>query len=583
MSLQRHDSLTPTARATDAPLVISFYTRDTIYEEEAASLIASCRALDLECDVRAVDSLGSWVVNCAHKPAFIAARQREHNRPILWVDADAVVNRPPNLLASTDADFAVYRLPDGSFASGTVFFGTTEAADALLQAWVRLCDADPTELDQVHLATAWQQVSASRDITTLWLPEQYTKVFDQSLTDPVIEHFQASRRANRADASDDERPADDVLDDVQHAPEDRLAQLRKARDNLLSQTAWLRDRLVEQAARTCVEHGYRRIALYGAGKHSLAYARQPWRSLGIEVVAVLDDDPKIESLSGVRVCRPESFEESVDAVVVSSDAAERQVHDAAKARFGPLGIPVLRIYGDAPEMPAVEPTVEHLVRAFGLTESDARWLVENRAERHDATLPMLPPARTELHLRRYELAAKLARGRRIFDIACGTGYGGPILVDQGGAAAVLGFDMDARTVRYAEQRFGRAGVIEFTQADAADTGLPDASADLIVSFETIEHIADADGLAAEFRRLLKPGGKLVLTTPNQWKFTDHHVHSFSKESLAHVLRPHFPHIAWWGQRPGNEPRSLDLPAGIYPLRTDAPRPDTLIVVATAGW
>jgi SAM-dependent methyltransferase len=153
-------------------------------------------------------------------------------------------------------------------------------------------------------------------------------------------------------------------------------------------------------------------------------------------------------------------------------------------------------------------------------------------------------------------------------------------VDQGGAEEVLGVEIDARAVAYATRRYGRPGRIAFHRTDAARTGLDDASFDLVTSFETIEHVEDAEGLLAEFARLVTPGGRLVVSTPNDMGPTPYHVHSFTRSSFATLLARRFGTLAWWGQRAGDERIDDETPPGVYTLTEDAPAPEFFIVVAT---
>ena len=545
----------------DYPLIASFYTPGTRYETDAEQLINSCKRLGLKYDIRPLHSDADWVNTCARKGKFLLKIWQEHSNPILWIDADAVIHDMPDLLMNTDADFAVHRFEGRYFASGTIYFNRTETAGELLAAWAALCEKSPEVPDQQLLEQAYDTVSAARDIKVLWLPESYTKIYDHLLSKAVIEHYQASR---------------DTGGPGMQAPDEESVE--NARDSLMKQVSFLRDRHVEKTAERLAEKGVKRIALYSGGRHSIGYWRQPWEWFGIKVIAILDDKPAREYIGGVPVMVPDKLQESVDAIVISTDYMEEKLYRIACDKFPDINIE--RIYGKRPEPPSREEMIRRFPAEFGISEEDALWLADNRYERHDATLPMLPPERTELHLRRYEAAARLAEGCEVLDLACGTGYGGPILTDQGRAKSVHGIDIDGWAVKYALNRFARGKLIKYSQADVTDTGLPDECADLIASFETVEHISDAVGFIREVTRLLRPGGKLIISTPNDWPLTKYHVHSFTRESFGELLQPHFRSIAWWGQRPGNEPRIPDLPAGMYPLRAGSPKPDFLIAVAT---
>ncbi|MGH2898589.1 MAG: class I SAM-dependent methyltransferase, partial [Solirubrobacteraceae bacterium] len=113
------------------------------------------------------------------------------------------------------------------------------------------------------------------------------------------------------------------------------------------------------------------------------------------------------------------------------------------------------------------------------------------------------------HLARYRFAARLARGRAVLDAACGEGYGSAMLA-AAGAASVVGIDIDAETVAHARATHG----IDAREGDVGRLPCEDASFDLVVSFETIEHVAEPERALDEFRRVLSPGGILVVSTPN---------------------------------------------------------------------
>jgi len=89
------------------------------------------------------------------------------------------------------------------------------------------------------------------------------------------------------------------------------------------------------------------------------------------------------------------------------------------------------------------------------------------------------------------------------------------------------------------------------------TALPlaDASVDLVVSFETIEHLAAQAEMLAEFRRVLAPGGALLISSPNRPVYSgelpaenEYHVRELDRGELADLLAPVFPQQRWYGQR-----------------------------------
>ncbi len=121
----------------------------------------------------------------------------------------------------------------------------------------------------------------------------------------------------------------------------------------------------------------------------------------------------------------------------------------------------------------------------------------------------------EDHIKRYEFASVFAKNKKVLDIACGTGYGSKILYD-GGANQVLGVDISAESINYAKNNYTNTN-IEFFCEPANNLSFPDNFFDLVVSFETIEHLADniLDDYLHELKRVMKPGAKLIISTPNK--------------------------------------------------------------------
>lgn len=336
----------------------------------------------------------------------------------------------------------------------------------------------------------------------------------------------------------------------------------------------LRERLLDRTAAWLATSGITRIALYPGGRHTRAIIRQPWLFHGIRVAAVLDDQPTRDDIAGVPVLTPTEAAENptFQAIVLSTTDFEDAVGERARAAFAGSPVRVVSLYVPDDTIWAADATIERLV-AGGLSLDDARWLVANRSERHDALQPIIPPARTELHARRYELAADVARqlgAGRIADVASGTGYGSRLLSTISGARTD-GVDLDPLAVDYAARLHGCDGACTFHAADACDTPLASGAYDLAASFETIEHVQDATGLVAELRRILKPGGRLVISTPNRMGPTPHHVHDFGFADFAAMIESGLTVERWIGQNPTDEVYSPDLPPGMWVIDPVAAR------------
>jgi SAM-dependent methyltransferase len=115
------------------------------------------------------------------------------------------------------------------------------------------------------------------------------------------------------------------------------------------------------------------------------------------------------------------------------------------------------------------------------------------------------------HEARYVFAGKFVAGKRTLDVACGSGMGTKYL-SVSGAASSVGLDIDPTVVSFASKRYADC---KFAQCDVTKLCIADASIDIVVSFETIEHIKDQAKFLNECYRVLKPGGVLICSTPNQ--------------------------------------------------------------------
>jgi SAM-dependent methyltransferase len=156
------------------------------------------------------------------------------------------------------------------------------------------------------------------------------------------------------------------------------------------------------------------------------------------------------------------------------------------------------------------------------------------------------------HWHRYAAVAPLAAGRRVLDAACGEGYGSWLLASAGGR--VTGVDIDAATIGHARTRYVRDG-LDYACASVTALPLADASVDLVVSFETLEHLALQREMLIEFRRVLAHDGALVLSSPNRPVYNEaggeanrFHVRELDRAELAALLDPVFPQQAWHAQR-----------------------------------
>ena len=116
------------------------------------------------------------------------------------------------------------------------------------------------------------------------------------------------------------------------------------------------------------------------------------------------------------------------------------------------------------------------------------------------------------HLERYRFACQYVQNKRCLDIACGTGYGAPLLVEAG-AEYYVGVDIDEESVRHAEQRYSSKKA-SFVVGSICDYKAEEYY-DVIICYETIEHVARYQAALRNLFSLLRPGGLLLISSPNR--------------------------------------------------------------------
>ncbi len=156
------------------------------------------------------------------------------------------------------------------------------------------------------------------------------------------------------------------------------------------------------------------------------------------------------------------------------------------------------------------------------------------------------------HLHRYAIAARIAGGRRVLDIACGEGYGSALLARSAGQ--VVGVDADERSIRHARASYFAAN-LRFAQGSCTELPLGDGAVDVVASFETIEHLSEHERMLDEIRRVLTPGGVLVMSSPNKLVYSDlagftnpFHERELYFADFRELLARRFPYVALYGQR-----------------------------------
>jgi SAM-dependent methyltransferase len=153
------------------------------------------------------------------------------------------------------------------------------------------------------------------------------------------------------------------------------------------------------------------------------------------------------------------------------------------------------------------------------------------------------------HEARYVFAGRFVNGMRVLDVACGSGIGTQYLL-KAGAQSCLGLDVDRSAIEYASAVYGDC---VFAQCEAINLSLPDDSIDVLVSFETIEHVMDQLTFLRECKRVVRPGGRLIFSTPNRtisrWgPKNPFHFHELTVVEFTALLASMFSEVQLYAQK-----------------------------------
>ena len=117
-----------------------------------------------------------------------------------------------------------------------------------------------------------------------------------------------------------------------------------------------------------------------------------------------------------------------------------------------------------------------------------------------------------IHLGRYLLAKPYVKGKRVLDAACGEGYGSRLMKDWG-ASEVIGIDISEEGIEKAKKLFSEDN-LHFLVHAVEMLPFSNDSFDLVISLETIEHLDKPEAFLKEITRVLKPGGTVIMSCPN---------------------------------------------------------------------
>ncbi|QED37770.1 class I SAM-dependent methyltransferase [Antarcticibacterium arcticum] len=147
------------------------------------------------------------------------------------------------------------------------------------------------------------------------------------------------------------------------------------------------------------------------------------------------------------------------------------------------------------------------------------------------------------HLHRYSIAANFVKGKVVLDIASGEGYGSNLM--SYGASFVYGVDIDNKAIEKAKIKYRRNN-IQFVVGDTRNIPLEDKSVDVVISYETIEHHAEHEKMLQEIKRVLRPNGISIISTPDKYFYSDvrnykneFHVKELYKTEFIDLIKKYF--------------------------------------------
>ena len=185
-------------------IVVSYYTKGTGYQKEAAKLEGSLMKYGIPYHIAAVPNLGSWLKNTHLKAVFMKNMLNKFfGVDVVWTDADSIFHSYPKLFDTIDCDIALHfrdwRPRPGELLIGTIYHRNNGKIRKLIGDWIRFNKHNKQLRAQLNFASVFKQ--NKKDLKVFKLPIEYCCIFDdekRSKVKPVIEHFQASRKYRHA-------------------------------------------------------------------------------------------------------------------------------------------------------------------------------------------------------------------------------------------------------------------------------------------------------------------------------------------------------------------------------------------------
>ena len=142
----------------DYPLVVCYYTINTMYEEEVKHLIKSLEKFKISYRIYGIFSLGSWLYNTGYKAEFMKIMMEKYNVPLVWLDADSIIYNTPSLfkeLKMKNVHCCVRirgDIKNPNLHSAIIYFNNDIEGKKIIEDWVSQCKSNMYQVwDQMCL------------------------------------------------------------------------------------------------------------------------------------------------------------------------------------------------------------------------------------------------------------------------------------------------------------------------------------------------------------------------------------------------------------------------------------------------
>ncbi|CAN7468560.1 methyltransferase domain-containing protein [Phyllobacterium sp. LjRoot231] len=175
------------------------------------------------------------------------------------------------------------------------------------------------------------------------------------------------------------------------------------------------------------------------------------------------------------------------------------------------------------------------------------------------------------HLARYSFAEQFIAGKKVLDVASGEGYGTAVMASR--SRSIVGVDIAEDAIQYAQEKYASVKKATFQVGDVTSLEFPANAFDVIVCYETVEHVDAPSEAIDELRRVLRKDGKLIVSTPNKENYSNRFEYDnpFHKKELDFIefkaaLESKFTHVRYFGQFSGTASSIVNVESsGKWPI------------------